>query len=370
MFSVMFLALLLVMGSPLTLASSVDRANIITVSGMAYIEFATEYSFSSNPKTMGIVKSFKREDSFLTKREIEIYQPNEMGDIMIVMYHDLIENDEDEGEYSRTFKNFKRDIDGLMQEGYIPITMRELVTGDFDLPIGTTPVVITFDDGHSSDIAFNEDGSLIENTAVGILESFRSPYYEPRATFYLNGPQAFGDWEYDEEKIYYMLKKGYEIANHTSNHKNLSECTREEAKDEILTQAERLYKFTNTKSFNFALPFGEKFEDYEKLIRSGWLGDYEMLSSVNVGWSPVASYYSKDFNELNLNRITCGDDDYELTYWRKYFRENPSERYRSDGNKYTLTMPASRYDDIDKEKQAAANLKVILYDEEYEIIKK
>lgn len=351
-----------------------DKLTLATLTTMSYVESNTDFSFANSDAA----KLIREKYLINTAPEIEaaeadalaFFKPNEMGDIMIIMYHDLIENDEEEGPYSRTFANFEKDMRQLLEWGYQPITMTELVTGDFDLPLGMSPVVITFDDGHPSDIAFEEDGSLSKKSAVGIMESLANefPKFRPTATFYLNGPQAFGDWDYDPQKIQYLLEHGYEIGNHTSNHENLSEISLDEAREEILSQARRLETYTKSKTFNFALPFGEKFDKYEETLRSGWLGDYHMLSSVNVGWSPVPSFYSKDFNRLNLNRITCGEDDYELSYWMEQLNESPS-RYISDGNKYVLTIPESASHDVDEEKIENLGMKVILYNEEYEIIK-
>lgn len=367
----LFLAVLLGFINPLALPSHVHRTPLLGLAAMYYVESATDFSFASSDQAFNLKRSLQSVFTVPEARveDIKYFKPNEMGDIMIIMYHDLVENEEDEGYYARTYQNFEKDMMRLLKSGYQPVTMRELITGDFDLPMGVSPVVITFDDGHPSDIAFEKDGSLSKKSAVGILEALGKefPKFKPKATFYLNGPQAFGDWEYDPEKITYLQERGYEIANHTSNHLNLSEISLDEAKEEILSQARRLEKYTGSKQFNFALPFGEKFDKYEETLRSGWLGDYEMLSSVNVGWSPVVSIYSKDFNPLNLNRITCGEDDYELTYWLDYMEDNP-DRYVSDGNRSTLTMPASKYEDLDKDKVKKMNLKVVLYDEEYEII--
>ena len=55
--------------------------------------------------------------------------------------------------------------------------------------MGTTPYVMTFDDGGESQMAFGPDGSIGPDTAVGIMLEFAKshPGYEPAATFYVNG---------------------------------------------------------------------------------------------------------------------------------------------------------------------------------------
>lgn len=368
--SLSILALLIGMLNPLALYSERTSLPLLSIATMCYVECTTDYTFAASDEALELKESLRADSASLDNTSIGYFKPNEMGDIMILMYHDLIENDEEEGPYSRTFANFEKDMMTLIQWGYQPITMRDLVSGNIDLPLGVSPVVITFDDGHESDIAFEEGGSLSRKSAVGILEALGKDYpkFKPTATFYLNGPRAFGDWEYDPKKIEYLLDHGYEIGNHTSNHENLSEISLDQAKEEILSQARRLEEYTGSKQFSFALPFGEKFDNYEETIRSGWLGDYEMLSSVNVGWSPIVSFYSKDFNPLNLNRITCGEDEFELSYWLNELNESP-DRYVSDGVRAVITLPESRYEEVDQTKIRNLNKRVILYNEEYEIIK-
>lgn len=366
------LAVILGLFNPFYTHSDIERFTFFSFATMAYIEIDTDYSFANSEEAKLFKQTYlshPNEAENLEANALGFFKPNEMGEIMIIMYHDLIENDEEEGPYSRTYANFEKDMLRLLKSGYQPITMRDLVSGNIDLPMGVSPVVITFDDGHASDIAFEEDGSLSRKSAVGILEALGKDYpkFKPTATFYLNGPQAFGDWEYDPKKIKFLLDRGYEIANHTSNHENLSEISLDEAKEEIISQAKRLENYTHSKSFSFALPFGEKFENYDSTIKSGWLGDYEMLSSVNVGWSPVVSVYSKDFNPLNLNRITCGSDEFELDYWLDYMEDNP-DRYVSDGLRGTLTIPEARYEEVDQDKVKNLHMRVVLYNEEYEII--
>ncbi len=302
---------------------------------------------------------------------IKEFEPNELGSIPVVMYHNLVEKEEDEGLYARSYANLRKDLVRLIEEGYVPITTREWVSGKIDVPAGKTPVVLTFDDGHPTDFQFGEDGKPTDECVVGIMESLVGEYpdFVPKATFYLNGPAAFGDYEYDPDKISYLLEHGYEVANHTTNHLNLSTIPIEQAKEEILSQAKRLEAYTGEKRFSFSVPFGEKFDDYDKKIKEGLLGDYYMISSVNVGWCPTYSVYSKDFNELSIDRITCGEDDFELYYWLDDLKNNPEKRFISDGIASAITIPSSLYENYDRERFLNTENRVIVYDDEtYKIV--
>ncbi len=301
---------------------------------------------------------------------INEYQPNEMGQVMVVMYHNLVEKEEDEGHYARAFENFEKDLIRIHTEGYIPITMDEWINGNFDVPAGKTPIILTFDDGHPTDIQLDENGKPTDKCVVGIMEKVHNEYpdFIPKATFYLNGPYAFGDSEYDMNKINYLLENGYEIGNHTSNHENISEITLDEAKEEIISEAKRLEKITKSKSFNFAVPFGEKPDNYQELVKGDWLGDYTMTSSVNVGWNPIDSIYDKDFNVHDINRVTCGEDPCELYFWMDSFKNAPETRFISDGIKDIITFPKSKLDRIYTEPNSFPSsfdkIKYIVYDDE------
>lgn len=298
-------------------------------------------------------------------KTIKDLRPNELGTIPVVMYHNLVDSPDEEGYYARSFDNFKADMIRLHKEGYFPITMKAWVSGIIDVPAGKTPVVLTFDDGHSTDLQLDADGKPTAKCVVGIMEAVQAEYpkFVPAATFYLNGPHAFGDLEYDPRKMEYLLERGYEIANHTTNHENLSEIPLERAKEEILSNAKRLEPYIG-KKFSFSVPFGEKFEGFADKIRSAWLGEYEMISSVNVGWNPTNSVFSIDFDALDINRITCGDDDFELAYWLDYLKDNPEERFVSDGLSGYITCPKSAYPAFANDRFSSKDFKLVVYDDE------
>ncbi|MFO8060018.1 MAG: hypothetical protein R6U70_05120, partial [Bacillota bacterium] len=77
--------------------------------------------------------------------------PNELGSVMILMYHDLGEG-EGEGEWRRSRENFRRDLEYLWENGYRPVSLSDYLSGEIDLPEGMSPVILTFDDGLSSQL--------------------------------------------------------------------------------------------------------------------------------------------------------------------------------------------------------------------------
>ena len=117
--------------------------------------------------------------------DLKALKVNELGKIMILMYHDI---GEPEDIWVRTPENFRKDLQTLYDKGYRAISMKDYIEGNIDTPPGTTPVVITFDDGTKGQFnILDEDGEFVINpdSAVGILEEFNKehPDFGLKATF-------------------------------------------------------------------------------------------------------------------------------------------------------------------------------------------
>jgi len=97
---------------------------------------------------------------------------NHNGKIMILMYHDI---GYPEATWRRTPENLKKDLTVLYNNGYRAVSLNDYVTNNIKIPIGTTPVVITFDDGTAGQFTFiKQNDTLIpdKKSGVGILEQF------------------------------------------------------------------------------------------------------------------------------------------------------------------------------------------------------
>ena len=80
----------------------------------------------------------------ITPVDLREIRANELGDIMVLMYHSI---GEPEAEWRRTPENFRADLEYLYQSGYRPISLTDYVTGNITTEAGFTPIVLTFDDG-------------------------------------------------------------------------------------------------------------------------------------------------------------------------------------------------------------------------------
>ncbi|MGH9418059.1 MAG: hypothetical protein ACRD01_15670, partial [Terriglobales bacterium] len=83
-------------------------------------------------------------------------RPNLRGEVMILVYHNFGKD----ARWSRSVASFDRDLARLDAAGYRPVTLRQYVSGDFALPAGATPVVLTFDDSSKFQVRFTPDGAL------------------------------------------------------------------------------------------------------------------------------------------------------------------------------------------------------------------
>ena len=102
----------------------------------------------------------------------DIYM-NELGEVPIMLYHRIVESDQD---YDTSPDEFQMNIEKLYANDFVLIDLLDYLEGIIDIPKGKHPVVITFDDGATSQfrlIEENDGNYLLDNkSAVGILYNF------------------------------------------------------------------------------------------------------------------------------------------------------------------------------------------------------
>lgn len=294
------------------------------------------HTFVINHKSFPFEEKKINESAPLNTNEWTLAKPNELGEVMIIMYHRLAEN---EGVYVKSIDNFKGDLDRLYQEGYRPVSMSSYIKGEIDLPAGLSPVILTFDDGHMSNFKYEDDQTTISaDSVVGIFLDFQKehPDFQPRGVFYLTGPTPFGQRGTVEKKLKTLVELGFEVGNHTASHKALSGLNAESISSEIGSMNKVLEGLSGHRVTHLSIPYGKRPKDSEglnALVESqNDAFDYHMESIVNVGWKPVLSPYHNLFNPLSLNRVTSELGDFGLHYWMDYFQKYPQRRYVSDGD--------------------------------------
>lgn len=314
----------------------------------------------------------------LDKEKLAQDNINELGRVPVMMYHGIVNKKSsetsytggnvDKDGYNRTVEAFKEDLEFYYQNGYRMIRAIDYVNGIIDVPYGKSPIVLTFDDGSANNIKVNgisEDGEIIidENSAVGVLESFKKKYpdFNVTATFFVNG-SLFQQSEYNEKILKWLVENGYDIGNHTKTHVNFSNASTNESEEEVGFVYNKLDAIIPDKYVKLvALPFGSPYKkthaNFSHIINSNYNGiNYETVSTFRVGWMPDYSPFSKDFDKEFIMRVRAYDNngvDFDID---ASFRILEKNRYVSDGNADTIVIKESDASYIND-----TNLKVISY---------
>ncbi|MEV6560836.1 polysaccharide deacetylase family protein [Nocardia sp. NPDC051756] len=263
---------------------------------------------------------------------------NELGVVPVLMYHQLAAAPD--SEYDQTPEKFRAELERLYRENYRPVTAAAYVSGAIDLPAGTHPVVLTFDDSTRSQLAFTADGNVAPDTVVGILEQFRTehPDFAPTATFYVNN-QPFGE---DPRALSWLAAHGYEIGAHTATHANLAQLDSAGVQRELADNVRAIGSAAPGRVRTMALPLGISPADRGLATAGSWEGtSYAFEAVMLVGAEPAPSRYG-DLDATAIPRIRSGRTavDFDSTYWLDRLAANPEQRYTSDGNPQQVSFPA------------------------------
>lgn len=276
--------------------------------------------------------------------------PNLRGQVMILVYH----NFGTDARWGRSLPSFDRDLARLEAGGYRPITLRQYVTGDFAVPAGTTPVVLTFDDGSKVQMRFAADGSLDPDCAVAHWVAFAKthPDFPVHGTFFVNpGTDVFGQRAFIQKKLEMLVQLGSEIGNHTYSHPYLNKLAPAATEKEIgLGQYFIDRWLPDYQIVSLALPYGI-YPKPEALAAVGaWTGApgprhspvterWHYLAVVKVGSGPAPSPLVAGLDGSRLPRIQVFTPEFDK--WMSYFAAHPGRRFVSDGRAHAPgSLPA------------------------------
>ncbi|MDF2547944.1 MAG: hypothetical protein K0R93_2842 [Anaerosolibacter sp.] len=295
-----------------------------------------------------------KEAPVVEKKEIDLQavKPNEAGQIMVLMYHNI---SEPEAEWTRTPDNFRKDLQVLYDKGYRPISLKDYVAGNITIEAGYTPVVLTFDDGWQNNFSLIQDSKgewvVDPNSAVGILEKFHNehPDFPLEATFFVNDNVPFGQKEHLTYKLKYIVEKGMDVGNHTATHVDFTKADPDRMQKELAGIVKMLGTHLPDYEVNtLALPFGSRPKDkslYTYLEQGVHEGiNYKNIAILNVGWDPDKSPYHKDFNPLAIHRIRGSElekyvQNVGMYNWLEQFEKGSRTRFISDGDPDVVTVP-------------------------------
>lgn len=314
----------------------------------------------------------------ISEADLKKYKPNESGAIMVLMYH-RINAKEPDNDLNRKPESFRQDLEMLRARGYHPVTASELVGNTMDVPIGKTPVAITFDDALPTQFHLKAGAGgapkIDRDCAVGILEKFHAKYPEwpAKATYFVlpkegRNSDPFGQPEYVAEKFAHLLKNGSEIANHTATHSNMRAMSADKVRWELATATRAVRAIAPAAAMQtLALPYGKmpRGAASRKALIEGQHGGtkYQHKAVFLAAWRPVLSPVTRPdkalaqggkfcvFDPFHLERIKTDPRQAKLPgtfeYWMKYFAANPTQRYISDGNAQIVAVPAAQQSAID-----------------------
>jgi peptidoglycan/xylan/chitin deacetylase (PgdA/CDA1 family) len=269
---------------------------------------------------------------------------NELGQIPVLLYHDIGAAG---AEPARSPDDFRQDLELLKEEGYFPVNLADMVTGNLDVPAGKTPVVLTFDDSTPGQYRILEDGGLDPQCALGLMDAaVEAGGWAPRATFFLlldvqpDYNEVFGQPERRQEKLRNLAALGYELGSHTVTHLNLKEASEEEAKRQLAQSKVKIETLAGggLTVQSLSVPEGEYPEDDALLAQGEFEGDsYAYRAAVEDGGGAAPSPFSEEFRPLHIPRVEVEGD--ALADLIRTYKEKPELRYVSDGDAAAVSAP-------------------------------
>ncbi|WP_067569888.1 polysaccharide deacetylase family protein [Nocardia acidivorans] len=263
---------------------------------------------------------------------------NELGVVPILMYHQLSRTPA--GDYDQTPEKFRAELDRLLRENYRPITVSRYISGAIELPAGTHPVVLTFDDSTTSQLSFTAEGAPAADTAIAILEEFRGahPEFGATATFFVNN-EPFAD---DPRALPWLAAHGYEIGAHTATHANLGRLDSTGVQREFVQNLRAIAAATpNQPVRTMALPLGISPADHALVSAGSWDGTpYTFDAVLLVGAEPAPSPFGA-LDPTAIPRIRSGRAPvpFDSGYWLDQLAEHPERRYTCDGDPARISFP-------------------------------
>ncbi|MGW1741924.1 polysaccharide deacetylase family protein [Nocardia sp. NPDC001965] len=263
---------------------------------------------------------------------------DELGRVPILMYHQL--SAQPAGEYDQTPAEFRAELDRLRREGYRPITAAQYAAGTVDIPAGTHPVVLTFDDSTTSQLRFTADGVPAPDCAVAVLEEFaaRHPDFRARATFYVTDDPFGGD----PRALPWLARHGYEIGAHTATHQDLGSLDAGGVQRELAQNVRAIGAAApGTAVTTMALPLGSSPADPGLALAGAWGGTpYRFGAVMLVGANPAPSPFGAvDPGAVPRIRSGLGRVPFDSAYWLDELAANPGGRFTSDGDPDRISFP-------------------------------
>ena len=230
---------------------------------MAVLETARPPDFADEPEICHFVAQAQP-----TRSECgSINAPIRSLDLPILLYHEIVTDDNPDLDlYEVSVGQFQRQLDQLQRWGFTTLSLTQLVRvldGKEKSP--PRPVVITFDDAYRSFLEL----ALPEVRRRGMA-----------ATVFVPASEIGGANRWDRERgfperpvmtvteLRACMQRGAEIGAHGWLHRNLIQCSRAEAEEEILRSQDELAQLLGTRPVVFAYPYGDYLPEHYELLET------------------------------------------------------------------------------------------------------
>jgi peptidoglycan/xylan/chitin deacetylase (PgdA/CDA1 family) len=306
------------------------------------------------------IKDEQSESNIPKEIDYEVVKPNELGHIMVIMYHGII----DLPPYHVTEEQFLEQLQYMYDHNYRPISVRDYIDNNINIEAGYTPIVFTFDDGLSSTFSLIEkDGKLVPKpgTAIEILERFSKSHegFDSKAGLYINGQKIFEGAGTVEERIKWLVDNGDDVGNHTASHDKAQRLSQLDSRkimknigivDQIIKNAVPDYTVDS-----LAYTFGNRpVKALRNLVLNGEYENIEYNYSIAFKEGASAPYYPPlhmKFDPLNVARARGSEGEIQDMGWFfDYYEQHPEKRYISDGNPDRISILEEDEDKLNKDK--------------------
>lgn len=288
-------------------------------------------------------------------------RPNELGEIPVIMYHEVKGTVSNGPRLIRSVADFRQDLEVLYKAGFYPVNMGDVVSNNIAVPPGKSPVVLTFDDARGSQFQLTETADSLKvapDCALGVMEEFHKQHpndWPLKGTFFVlpkskKTSDPFGQTGLGDQKMGYLVKEGFEIGNHSTYHKNMRPMGAAEIQQELgYANNMILTAVPDAKITVFALPMGKYPRDKPNvayLMKGTFEGKpYDYKAVMLAAWRPIPSPASKAYNPMKLERIDSVNGTNGIRDWINKLTISTGvghrDRYVSDGDPNVVSYPKS-----------------------------
>ncbi|WP_283133500.1 polysaccharide deacetylase family protein [Rhizohabitans arisaemae] len=297
-----------------------------------------------------------------TRESAAAAQANELGLVPVLMYHRILRKRL--VSLDRTPGQLRAEFVRLARSGFVPVTATEFATGRMEIPAGSHPVVLTFDDGHPSHFGLGDDDLPKKGTAVEVLYEVAREYpsFRPVATFWVNGyPFGLRDRKDQARAVQWLRRQGFEVGNHTWDHPLLRSLKHRKVAEQIARTQRLVRQLGGGDPSTLALPYGAMPKRPGWARKGTWDGVlYDFAGVFLAGAEPSVSPYAKGFDPGAIQRIQSNGRKGECRrwcsdYWLSWLDRHPDRLYTSDGDPQKISFPGALGGNIGAKMKDRAN---------------